>query len=317
MTQQAITAATNNQLANLKEQARSFAGASVSKNTRRAYRAGWQDFSSWCTETELEPLPASPDTVALFLTARSSQTVSTLRVKLAAIQAAHKTAGHHLDTSHPVIDRVWAGIRRTNGVAQQGAAPVLGADIRAMVAGLGGSMIDTRDRALLLIAFAGGFRRSELVALDVQDLSFSEQGVAITLRRSKTDQEGTGQVKAICHGNNPGSCPVAALQRWLEVAGISEGPIFRRVDRHGNVLGRLSGQSVSLIVKNRAAAAGLDTAKLSGHSLRAGLVTTAHLAGASDQAIMRQTGHKKVETLHRYTRVADAYRDNVTSSLGL
>ncbi len=298
----------------LADQAHAFAEASVADNTKRAYRAGWNDFSSWCDDNGLEALPAAPASVALFLTARSSQKVSTLRVKLAAIVAAHKSAGEHIDTSDPVIATVWAGIRRTNGTTQKGADPVLTADICRMIKKLDSTTIGTRDRALLLLGFAGGFRRSELVSLDVADIAFSDQGAAITLRKGKTDQEGLGQVKTIANGHGD-TCPVAALQSWLKISSITTGAVFCRIDRHGNILGRLTAQSVALVIKKRAAAVGLDSATISGHSLRSGCVTSAYLGGASYAKIAKTTGHAKLETVARYCRVADGFKEALTLGL--
>jgi site-specific recombinase XerD len=187
-----------------------------------------------------------------------------------------------------------------------------------MVNTLPDTLLGKRNRALLLLGFAGAFRRSELVGLNVADLEFCEDGVKVMLRKSKTDQQGAGMVKAIPFSApaQAGYCPVRALRAWLEAAGITEGPIFRPTLRSGQVLpDALSGRAVARLVKDTAAAAGLEPSKYSGHSLRAGLVTTAILAGKSDSTIMRQTGHKKVETLYRYRRDANLFKDNAAGGL--
>jgi integrase len=175
-----------------------------------------------------------------------------------------------------------------------------------------------RDRALLLIGFAGAFRRSELTSLDVADLDFIGNGMTIRLRRSKTDQEGRGETVGIPWGANRETCPVLALQAWLDTAAITTGPIFRPIDRHGNIRPqRLSDRAVALIVKRHAEAAGLDAAKYSGHSLRAGLATSAAMGGASERAIMRQTRHRSLPMVRRYIREGDLFRENAAAQVGL
>ena len=217
---------------------------------------------------------------------------------------------------------VWAGIRRTHGTAQEGKAPALVDDVRAMVTamaprrGRSWRLLELRDRALLLVGFAGAFRRSELVGLDVEDLAFSRAGVAVHLRRSKTDQEGQGRKIGIPRGQID-TCPMAALQAWLRASGIEAGPLFRGVTRHGHLQGRLSGYAVALVVKRRAAAIGLNQERFAGHSLRAGLATSAAAAGASERAIMAQTGHRSVLMVRRYIRDGELFRDNAAAAVGL
>jgi len=180
-------------------------------------------------------------------------------------------------------------------------------------AGLGG----IRDRALLLIGFAGGFRGSELVGLDVEDVEWSDEGVRLLIRRSKTDQESAGQFVAIARGTTL-FCPVAALAEWLRASGITSGPLFRPVNCYGHLgPGRLGDRNVALIVKRYANAAGLDPAQYAGHSLRAGLVTQAAINGVPERAIMRQTRHQSSAMLGRYIRDANLFRDNASGRLGL
>jgi integrase len=175
-----------------------------------------------------------------------------------------------------------------------------------------------RDRALLLVGFAGAFRRSELVALDVADVALTPEGLLLTLRRSKTDQEGAGRQVAIPFGSRAETCPVRALRAWLDATAITEGPVFRWVHGRRSVSSmRLTGQSIALVVKKYAAAAGLNVADFSGHSLRAGFVTSAARAGEPERRIMRQTGHKSIEMVLRYVRQANAFTDNAALSLGL
>ncbi len=179
-------------------------------------------------------------------------------------------------------------------------------------------LIGARDRALILLGFAGAFRRSELVGLDVEDCAFGKDGLTVTLRRSKTDQDGAGRKIGIPYGSNPETCPVRTVQAWLEEAGSDAGPLFRSINRHGQVrTGRLSGIDVARIVKKLAVRAGLDPAKYAGHSLRAGHATSAAIAGASERSIMRQTGHRSVQMVRRYIRDGSLFRENSAGKLGL
>jgi len=191
-------------------------------------------------------------------------------------------------------------------------------DIRAMVGATDAGLIGSRDQALILLGFAGAFRRSELVALDVADLAFSRDGLTVTLRRSKTDQEGAGRKVGIPYGSNPDTCPVRAVQSWLEDASVADGPAFRAVNRHGKVQeSGLAPIDVARIVKKLAQCAGLDPAKYAGHSLRAGHATQAATAGASERSIMNQTGHRSVQMVRRYIRDGSLFRENSAGKLGL
>jgi len=213
---------------------------------------------------------------------------------------------------------VWAGIRRAKGTAQAGKAPALTADVRAMVATLPDTLLGVRDRALLLLGFAGAFRRSELVGLDVADLEAGRAGLVVALRRSKTDQEGAGRKLGVPYGAHPATCPVRAVQEWLDATGLTAGPLFRSVNRHEQLQpGRLSDKAVALVVKRTAAAAGLDPARYAGHSLRAGLATAAAMAGASERSIMAQTGHRSERMVRKYIRDGQLFRDNAAATVGL
>jgi len=228
--------------------------------------------------------------------------VATLARWLSSISKVHDARGPTNPTRSALVKMTMRGIRRVHGTAQAQARPLLPEDLVAIFPAMGKALKDDRDRALLLIGFAGGLRRSELVAINLADIERSARGIIIHLRRSKTDQLGAGRIIGIAFGKRR-RCPVAALDRWLTRSGIIDGPIFRRVDRHGNVLDeRLSGEAVSLIVKVRAAAAGLDSRKYSGHSLRAGFVTAAALFGMGSWQIRRQTGHSSDVMLARYIR---------------
>jgi len=211
------------------------------------------------------------------------------------------------------------GIRRTLGTAPSQKTPVVTAELRRLLVTCpDDTLAGLRDRALLIVGFAGGFRRSELVALDVADLQESSDGVRITVRQSKTDQEGAGREVGIPHGQHPETCPVRALRAWREAAGISEGAVFRGVNRHDQMqVGRLTDRAVALIVKRAAERAGLDPSTYAGHSLRAGLATAAAAGGAPERSIMRQTGHKSVVMVRQYIRSGSLFQENAAAYVGL
>lgn len=309
-------------LARLADKAREYIGCSRSENTLRAYRGDWRHFCAWCEGRGLVAMPAAPETVALYLAdhaeGEGALSVGTLQRRLASIAVAHQAAGHDDPTKGAAVKNVWKGIRRAKGTAPKGKAPVLTADLRRMVEELPEGILGTRDRALLLLGFAGGFRRSELVGLDRADVAITVEGAVVTIRRSKTDQEGEGRKVGIPYGSNPDTCPVRALAAWVDAAGIEDGPLFRPVNRHGQVgAGRLSGYAVALVVKRYAEKAGLDAARYAGHSLRAGLATSAANAGASERSIMAQTGHRSAAMVRRYIRDGSLFRENAAATVGL
>jgi site-specific recombinase XerD len=302
------------------ESAREYVRQAKASNTRRAYASDWRHFTAWCAGHGLAPLPASPDTVALYLSALAhAAKTSTIGRRVSSISQAHQMAGYDPPpTRHITVRTVLAGIRRTKGTAEAGKRPIVTEDLRRIVAELGDSGQGIRDRALLLVGFAGAFRRSELVGLDVGDLEFNPEGLVVNLKRSKTDQEGQGRKVGIPYGSNPQTCPIRAVKAWLEVLGVTEGPLFRRIDRHGRVFGeRLSDRGVALIVKRLAGQAGFDSAVYAGHSLRAGLATAAASAGVSERAIMAQTGHRSLTTLRRYIREGSLFLENAAAKVGL
>jgi integrase len=262
-----------------------------------------------------------PETVALYLAERADTLKpATLTRRLAAISKCHSAAGHESPASlkHAAVSEVLKGIRRTKGTAPACKSPLLVGQLKAALRDSREDLHGIRDRALLLVGFAGAFRRSELVSLDLADIAFTDDGLVVNLRRSKTDQEGEGRKVGIPHGSKPQTCPVRALRAWLEAAGISEGPAFRSVTRHGRIgTAALSGRAVALIVKGAAELAGLDASAFAGHSLRAGLATSAAAAGASERSIMDQTGHKSVQMVRRYIREGSLFRDNAAAHVGL
>jgi integrase len=202
--------------------------------------------------------------------------------------------------------------------AQKGKAALLTDALRSLMNAIPDTPLGRRDAALLLVGFAGAFRRSELVALTVSDIDFCHDGARVRLRRSKTDQDGQGRVIGIPYGSNPQRCPVRSLRRWLDIAAITEGPLFRSVDRHGNIGAfALTDQVVAKVLKRYCADAGLDAAQFGAHSLRAGMATQAAINGASERSIMKQTGHKSVTMVRRYIRDGELFRDNAATRLGL
>ncbi len=314
-----MTLLQSNELAEIAADARDYVAASRAENTTRVYRTGWAQFTVWCDEHRVTALPAGPETVACYVADLAKVAKpATIDLRLAAISAAHGAAGHDSPTKEEAVRLVRRGVRRTLGTAQRQVRPVTVPELRTMVGGLGTDPAGCRDRALLLLGFAGALRRSELVGLDLADVAEGADGLTVHLRRSKTDQEGAGRTVGVPFGSNPVTCPVRAWRAWLEVSGIAEGPAFRAVDRHGQIgATRLSAPAVALVLKCHAARAGLDPREVAGHSLRAGLATSAAAAGVPERIIAEQTGHKGTAMLRRYIREGSLFRENAASAVGL
>lgn len=284
--------------------------ASLSSNSRIAYQSDLKHFIAAGGN-----IPCTPEIVACYLAAHAGKlSVATLCRRLVSIGKAHTTQGLLSPTKTDIVNAVMRGIRRTHGSAQKQVAPAIKKDLLEMVNELQGTK-GIRDRALLLIGFAGAFRRSELVSLEHHDLEWVKEGLTIHLRRSKTDQEGEGRKIGIPWGRGL-ICPVKSLQAWLDISGITEGKIFRPINRHGQIAqAGLAPQAVACIVKARVEVVGLDPASYSGHSLRAGLVTSAAQAGVPTHKIMQQTGHRSVAMLQRYIRDLEIYVDNAAGAV--
>lgn len=305
----------------LVEKAREYVATAKAPETLRGYRIDWADFSGWCERHGQQPVPASPQTLALYLTEEAQHhKTSTLQRRLSSISQAHAAAGF-LDspTKSALVRAVWQGIRREKGVAREGKTPTLVNDVIRMVGHLGtAKTIEVRDKALLLVGFAGALRRSELVGLGREDIAIDDRGVTLYIRRSKTDQEGAGQKVALPHGHQEETCPVRALEAWISRAGIESGPLFRAVDRHGNVAPTpMDGRSVARIVKRAIQRTGKSPEGFAGHSLRAGLATSAAMAGKSMNAIMKQTRHRSEAMVRVYIREGSLFRDNAADGIGL
>jgi len=301
------------------EQVREYIRASKAANTLRGYQSDWRHFCAWCERHTQCPLPASSEAVASYIAECAEHLkVGSIQRRLNAIAEAHKATDTESPTHSPIVANTMKGIRRTKGTAPVQKAPTLIEDIRVMLDLTDVGLIGARDRALVLLGFAGAFRRSELVGFDTADCSFGKDGLTVTLQRSKTDQNGAGRKIGIPYGSNPETCPVRVLQTWIEQAAVTNGPLFRAINRHGQVQpGRLSGIDVARIVKKLAHRTGLDAAKYAGHSLRAGHATSAAIAGASERSIIKQTGHRSVQMVRRYIRDGSLFRENSAGKLGL
>lgn len=315
-------------LLNLIEQALDYASQSKSKNTQIAYAKDWACFDTWCYSKGLTSLPCLPQTLALYLTDKSSLLkVSSLQRRLVSIKQKHQEQGITLDLVS--IQEIWRGIKRAKGTHQQGKSPLLNTDLKQIVRQLPSTPIAIRDKALLLLGFTGGFRRSELVSLHIEDLEFSAHGLLVHLKKSKTDQEGQGRQIGILYGAFKESCPIRSLQEWISILNRATGPLFCSINRHAQLSSNpLLDLEVARIVKKRVYEslirqgytdedAKQECTKFSGHSLRSGLVTSAASAGLPEHMIMRQTGHKRSDTLRKYIRMGNVFTENVSGKLGL
>jgi len=299
----------------------------IAKNTRRSYVSDWSSWLGFCERHRIDPLPANATDVRRYLTqlggvgGRKGAKLKpkTAQRHLAAIAAAHRASGLEFDAQHPILKRTMTGILRTFGARQEGARALRGADIEAICKIFSLDLRSVRNKAIILLGFAGGFRRSEIVGLNVGDLAFEDGVLRVTLRRSKTDQEGEGRTIVIMPGKNPTTCAVASVRAWLKKADIEhegENPVFRPVSRSGVESTRLSDKTVDRIVKFAARVAHLK-GSYSAHSLRAGHVTEALANGADRAAIKRQTGHQSDTMLDRYARETNLAANNSSSRIGL
>ena len=295
--------------------------SSKANNTLRAYKSDFKDFGGFCAKHGFESLPTEPKVVSLYLTHLSKNSkISTLRRRLVSIGMVHKLKGHYLDTKHPIIIENLLGIKRVKGSYQKGKKPILINHLKSIINVIDEQKIDeikkARDKALLLVGFAGGFRRTELISIDHEDLEFVTEGVKIIIKRSKTDQFGEGMTKGIPYFSNQKYCPVNNLKKWLELSNIKSGPIFRRFAK-GSVLTnyRLTDQSVVLIIKIYLNLAGIENKNYSGHSLRSGFATVAAESGADERSIMTMTGHKTTQMVRRYIREANIFKNNALNKI--
>ena len=276
---------------------------SKADNTLRAYQSDFRDFSTFCSKNSFSSLPTQPKIIALYITHLSkSCKFSTLKRRIASISVIHKLKGHYLDTKHPIIMENLHGIKRTLGARQKAKKPLLINDLKLIIKAIDKKKI--RDKALILIGFAGGFRRSELVNINFEDIDFVSEGVKILVKRSKTDQSGEGIIKAIPYFENSEFCPVNTLKEFIKSKNIKKGQIFS-----------ISDKSVALIIKKYAKKSGLDSSGYAGHSLRSGFATTAAELGAEERNIMAMTGHKTTQMVRRYIHEANLFKNNALNKI--
>ena len=281
---------------------------SKAHNTLRAYNADFKDFSAFCAKNGLNSLPSEPKIVSIYLTYLSSfSKYSTLKRRLASIKVVHKLKGHYIDTKHPIIIENLMGIKRKMGVKQIAKKPLLINDLKVIINVIDQEKNDLKrlqNKALLLVGFAGGFRRSELVSIEYDDLDFVTEGVKIVIKRSKTDQTGQGMIKAIPYFENKTYCPVTSLRNWINFLNINKGKIFN-----------ISDKTVALIIKKYALLAGLDQKKYAGHSLRSGFATSTAETGADERSIMAMTGHKTTQMVRRYINESNLFKNNALNKI--
>ena len=281
---------------------------SKAHNTLRAYQADFNDFSNFCKTNNFSSLPTDPKIVALYLTHLSSSCkFSTLKRRLASIKVIHKLKGNYIDIKHPIISENLMGIKRKLGVKQMSKKPILLNDLKLIIQAIDDEKNEFKkiqNKALILIGFAGGFRRSELVSIEYDDVDFVNEGVKINIKKSKTDQIGIGMTKAIPYFKNTKFCPVVSLKEWINYAKINSGRIFK-----------ISDKTVALIIKKYALISGLDHSKYAGHSLRSGFATSTAETGADERSIMAMTGHKTTQMVRKYIQEANLFKNNALNKI--
>ena len=303
--------------------AEAYARQSLAPATLRAYRAGWGAFLAWCQLAGRAALPATPETVAEHLASlATTQCRASLAKRLSAIGQYHRLAGHMFSTTHPVIHHTLRGIHRQHGRPTRQAAALTTPEIKRLLGACGGhGLAEIRDRALLLLGYAGALRRSELVGLHREHASFTPEGLRLLIPRSKTDAAGQGAEIGIPRGNKPETCPVRALEASLRASDCQYGPVFRKVTMWGDIeRAALHPDAVRQILLKRAKAAGLTASgleRLSPHGLRAGFITEAYRQGARDEEIMDHTRHRDLKTMRGYVRRAKLVTDSPVRKLGL
>ncbi len=281
---------------------------SKATNTLRAYKADYKDFAGFCLKNGFKTMPSEPKIISLYLTFLSKTSkFSTLKRRLASISVVHKLSGHYIDTKHPMITENLMGIKRVMGSRQKAKKPILINDLKLIIDAIDKELNEVnkiKNKALILIGFAGGFRRSELVSVDYEDIDFVPEGVKIFVKRSKTDQSGEGMTKGIPYFTDLNYCPVNSLKNWLKKSNIKSGKIFN-----------ISDKSVALIIKKYVSLVGLDSKKYSGHSLRSGFATSTAELGAEERSIMAMTGHKTTQMVRRYIQEANLFKNNALNKI--
>jgi site-specific recombinase XerD len=286
--------------------------SSKSANTIRAYKSDFNDFVDFCKINNFKPLPADPKIVSFYITKLSSNyKVSTLKRRLASISVIHKIKGHYIDIKHPLIIENLMGIQRKKGVFQRSKNPILINELKEIINSIEKLEINeikkSRDKALILIGFSGGFRRSELVSIEFEDLEFTKEGLKVFIKRSKTDQSGEGMIKAIPYFKDKNFCPVIFLKKWIEISKIDKKELIFNI----------SDKMVAILIKKYISAAGFDPKKYSGHSLRSGFATVAASSGADEKSIMTMTGHKTTQMVRRYIKESNLFKNNALNKIDL
>jgi len=296
--------------------------SSKAENTVRAYKSDFKDFGLFCAQNGFKSLPSEPKVVSLYLTHLSTKDVkmSTLKRRLVSIAVIHKLKGHYLDTKHPIIIENIMGIKRRKGSIQKGKKPLLINSLKILINVIDEynkeDIIKLRDRSIILMGFSGGFRRSEIVSLNYDDLDFVTEGLKINIKRSKTDQFGEGSLKGLPYFDNKKYCPVLSLKNWIEISNINSGPLFRRFSKSSKLLeNRLSDQTIALLIKKYLKLAGINNKDYSGHSLRSGFATSAAESGVEERSIMAMTGHKSTEMVRRYIKEANLFKNNALNKI--
>jgi site-specific recombinase XerD len=302
-------------------QAKEFARSAYANNTISSYKKDWQNFQNWCIKENLTSLPCSIDALILYITALTyslNRKTSTIQRHICSINKVHLMANHSLNLKDSSFLLVWNGIKRKQGLAKTGKSPLLLNHLRQIVEKIEGkSNLDIRDRALILFGWASAMRRSEIVALNWQDIEFIEEGMLVNIRQSKTDQYGLGQKIAIVHGKYEETCSIRNLKKWQKISQDNTA-VFTSINKADQInYTRLSDRDIARIVKKHLSKIGMDSTGFAGHSLRSGFITTAAKHSVPDRVIMKHTRHKSIQMLQVYTRDNSLIQDNATSMVGL
>ncbi len=286
--------------------------SSKSLNTIRAYKSDFKDFSNFCKKNNFKSLPADPKIVSFYITHLSSiSKVSTLKRRLASISVVHKIKGFYIDIKHPLIIENFMGIQRKLGVFQKSKKPILINELKEIIKTIESTekneIKKIRNKALILVGFAGGFRRSELVNIKLDDLEFTKEGLKIFIQRSKTDQSGEGMTKAIPYFKDKNFCPVVSIKNWIEII----------KNKTNSLIFDISDKMVAVLIKKYLKKAGFDNTKYSGHSLRSGFATVAADHGADEKSIMNMTGHKSSTMVRRYIKETNLFKNNPLNKISL
>lgn len=294
---------------------------SKSLNTNRAYKSDYNHFIDFCKKNGLEYLKPDVKTISIYLTDLSNKKYkySTIRRRLVSISIANKLSGNYINTKHPAIDENLKSIRRKLGNYQRGKTPILLEELNKIINAIErneSNIRKIRDKSIILLGFAGGFRRSEIVSLDLEDVEFVKEGIKVLLRKSKTDQFSDGFLKGIPYLKNKNLCAAKSLIEWIDISGIEKGPLFRKISKSEKLLAnRLTGQSVALIIKKYTKIARINNINFSGHSLRSGFATVVASLGADERSIMSMTGHKSTTMVRRYIRESNLFNNNALNKL--